>query len=182
MYTSLSYIEQLNLDSEQRRVSDNNQRAFVNYEVAVRNWASNGSVGPPPAAPAYTYIDIPGFEAWWSIYTASLGNPPPATYEHPVAILPPPPTIQATAPTIVGNAILGDFDGGNIWASTLLGRLYPNGAGPFADPTGQVPGMFTKVVQQEPMGVVHYWQRITTTTNPGQASTGPSTGLSSAAA
>ena len=79
VYSSMSYIEQSNLNFIQQQVNETNQNRFADYTTGVNNWAAGGMQGSPPPPPSYETVDAGGFGQWWNQYTANIGleNAPP---------------------------------------------------------------------------------------------------------
>jgi len=81
VYSSMSYIEQSNLNFVQQQVNETNQNRFADYTTGVNNWAAGGMQGNPPTPPSYETVDAGGFGQWWNQYTANIGleNAPPVS-------------------------------------------------------------------------------------------------------
>src|SRR5579884_4230058 len=83
VFTTGTYIENLNLNGIESQVNQVNSYRYSNYQTAVENWAENGMRGPAPASPQYESVDVNGFQQWWNQYTASIGQgsgPPAANF------------------------------------------------------------------------------------------------------
>jgi hypothetical protein len=74
VYSTGSYIQQLNLSGYQQQANDENSRRYANYLNAFQNWQSNGSQGTPPQPPQYETVDQNGFNNWWSQYQTNIAN------------------------------------------------------------------------------------------------------------
>jgi len=91
VFINNAYIRQLNLSNFERVTNQQNQQAWDNYQVAMKNWALNEdqrrglglTAQAPPAPPQYVGVDLNAFGKWWNQYNDNLaagtGAAPPAS-------------------------------------------------------------------------------------------------------